>query len=107
MFKNGIWVIAALVLTGTAFAQEAGQIVGVVRDSSGGFVRGATVTATESGTGFTSNVITGGEGQFVLPSLRPTTYVITAEATGFRRFNESGISLQANQSITLNITLEV
>src|SRR5215831_2229544 len=101
-------ILAALVaLAVCASAQEAGQIVGAVRDSTGAAVSDATVTATETGTGFVTSVKTGGEGQYVLPSLRPTTYVITAEMSGFRRFSQSGVALQANQSITLNIGLEV
>jgi hypothetical protein len=48
-------VALAVCLTGilpdTAFAQQ-GQINGVVSDSSGGVIPGATVTATESATGF-------------------------------------------------------
>jgi hypothetical protein len=105
-----LWVSAlaiSLVLVSGISAQEAGQIVGVVRDSTGAFVPGVTITATETGTGFASSVKTGTEGQFVFPSLRPTTYVITAEMSGFRRFSESGVELQANQSLTLNIVMEV
>src|SRR6266478_4192029 len=105
-----LWVSAlavSLVLVSGISAQEAGQIVGVVRDSTGGFVPGVTITATETGTGFASSVKTGTEGQFVLPSLRPTTYVITAEMSGVRRFSESGVALLANQSLTLNIAMEV
>ena len=104
------WVSALalwLVLVSGISAQEAGQIVGVVRDTTGAFVPGVTITATETGTGFASSVKTGTEGQFVLPSLRPTTYVITAEMSGFRRFNASGVELLANQSLTLNIAMEV
>src|ERR1043166_3573196 len=106
MLNRCAWVLAALiVLDGSA--QEAGQIVGVVRDASGAAIPAVTVTATETGTGFSSPVKTGSEGQFVVPSLRPTVYVISAEASGFRRYRESGVELQANQSATLNISLEV
>jgi len=89
------------------FAQQAGQIVGVVTDSTGGVVPGAMVKATEVGTGFVRSIATGADGQYVLPSLRPTQYDLTAEATGFRSFRRSGLELLANQSLTLNITLEV
>src|ERR1700736_57821 len=98
---------ASLVLVSGISAQEAGQIVGLVRDTTGAVVSGVTVTATETGTGFASGVKTGAEGQFVLPSLRPTAYVITAEMNGFRRFSETGVELLANQSLSLNIAMEV
>src|SRR6266567_1664201 len=90
MLKRRAWALPALMaMIGAASAQDAGQIVGAVRDPSGGAIPNVTVTATETGTGFTSSVKTGSEGQFVFQSLRPTNYVIGAEASGFRRFRES------------------
>jgi hypothetical protein len=108
MSKRCAWAFAALIVMVTAaLAQEAGQIVGSVHDSTGGAIPNVTVTATETGTGFASSVKTGSEGQFVFQSLRPTSYVISAEASGFRRFRQPGVELQANQSLTVNIPLEV
>jgi hypothetical protein len=94
-------------LASLLFGQQAGQIVGVVHDSSGAVVPGVTVTATEAGTGFDRTAVTGTDGQFVLPSLRPTQYDLKAEVAGFRTFRRTGVELLANQSLTLNITLEV
>ena len=48
-------------LTGTAFAQQ-GQINGVVTDSSGGVIPGATVTAIEAGTGFSQATVASPDG---------------------------------------------
>ncbi len=87
--------------------QQAGQIVGVVTDSTGAVVPGATVKAVEVGTGFARTIVTANAGEYVLPALRPTQYEVTAEASGFRTFRRSGIELLANQSLTLNIALEV
>src|SRR4051812_22763430 len=89
------------------FGQEAGQIVGVVSDSSNAVVPGVSVKAVEVQTGFLRTTQTGTDGGYVFPNLRPTQYEITAEAGGFRGFKRSGIELLANQSLTLNITLEV
>ncbi len=94
-------------LASPGLGQEAGQIVGVVRDASGAVIQGATVKATEVGTGFARTTTTGSDGQFVLPALRPTRYDVAAEAAGFRAFRRSGAELLANQSLTLNITLDV
>ena len=107
MSKQCAWALAALMVVLPASAQDAGQIVGAVRDPTGGAIPNVTVTATETGTGFATSIKTGSEGQFVFQSLRPTNYVISAEASGFRRFRESAVELQANQSLTVNITLEV
>ena len=93
-------------LAGTAFAQQ-GQINGVVTDSSGGVIPGATVAAIESATGLRTDTVTGANGRYSLPSVRPTTYEIRAELTGFKTVRRTGITLQANQNLTVNITLEL
>src|SRR5262245_50680311 len=104
MKKRWGWAVLALALmTGSASAQEAGQIVGAVHDQTGAVVPGAKVTATEAGTGLVRTALSGSDGSFVLPNLRPTGYIISTEASGFRMFRENDVQLLANQSLTLNI----
>src|SRR5215813_11418497 len=97
----------ATILTAYGLAQQAGQIVGSVTDGKGEAVAGATVKALEVGTGFARNVVTDSDGRYVLPALRPTQYEIMVEASGFRSFRRAGVELLANQSLTINIALEV
>jgi Carboxypeptidase regulatory-like domain len=102
------WLVVVCCLLGsTALAQQAGQIVGVVTDSSGGVVPAISVKATEVGTGFSQSTVTGEDGRFVFPTLRPTRYEISVESSGFRTFRRVGIELLANQNLTVNINLEV
>ena len=88
-------------------AQEAGQITGAVSDSSGAVIVNATVRATEIKTGFVRTTVTGSDGLYAFPGLRPAGYEIVAETSGFRSFRRSGLELLASQSLTLNITLDV
>ena len=90
-----------------AYAQATGQINGVVADNSGGVVPGVTVFAVESGTGISRDTVTGANGRYSFLSLRPTTYEIRAELAGFRTVRQTDVVLQANQNLTLNITLEL
>jgi len=106
--KKLILAVAFLsLLAPFAFGQGAGQIVGSVRDQSQGVVPGVTVTVTESGTGQARSVVTGSDGAFVFPNLRPTSYTISAEGAGFRAFRQTDVQLLANQSLTVNIPMEV
>ncbi len=106
-------MLAALVacLTGilpeTAAAQGTGQINGALTDSTGGVIPGATVGAIESATGIRTDTVTGANGRYSFPSLRPTTYEIRAELTGFKTVRRTDVTLQANQNLTVNITLEL
>src|SRR5215207_9866454 len=91
----------------SAFAQATGQINGVVSDNSGGVIPGVTVFAVESGTGISRDTVTGANGRYSFLSLRPTTYEIRAELAGVRTVRQTAVVLQANQNLTLNITLEL
>ena len=94
-------------MSSSAFAQATGQINGVVSDNSGGVVPGVTVFAVESGTGISRDTVTAANGRYSFQSLRPTTYEIRAELAGFRTVRQTAVVLQANQNLTLNITLEL
>src|SRR5262249_11252109 len=97
----------ASLFTFALFGQESGQIVGAVRDQTGAVVPSAKVTATEAGTGLARSAVTSTDGAYVLTNLRPTTYILTAEAQGFRGSRQADIQLLANQSLTINIGMEV
>ena len=101
-------LVAAILaaLTSPAFAQQ-GQINGVITDSSGGVVPGVTVTAVESQTGLSREALSGANGRYNFPSMRPTTYEITAALAGFRTVRRTAIELQANQALTVNVILEL
>ena len=88
-------------------AQEAGQIVGSVRDQSGALIPGASVTITEAGTGLSRSITTGSNGELTFPNPRPTSYIVLAEAPRFRAFRQTDVTLLANQSLTINIGMEV
>jgi hypothetical protein len=99
--------LAVVVLCGLAEAQGLARLAGTVSDPSGAAVQSARVTATEVETGSARIVITGTDGHYVIPDLRPASYRLEVEASGFRRFSQTGITLQADQAATVNITLEI
>jgi hypothetical protein len=108
MLRRIIFAVCLTVLfVAGVYGQQAGQIVGVVTDNRGEAVPNVTVKVVEVGTGFTRTAVTNIGGQYVLPALRPTQYEITVEASGFRSFRRTGVELLANQSLTINIPLEV
>lgn len=95
--------VAALPARGQAF----GTISGTVTDPSGAVVPGAKVTATETETSFSRDVVTDSKGQYVIPNLRPTQYSLTVEAAGFETFVQKGVTLLANQAATVDLKLEI
>jgi len=99
-------LVLALAAATPALAQT-GQINGLITDNSGAVVPGATVRASEAATGLSRETVTGLDGRYIFTSLRPTTYDITAELTGFRTSQRKGVLLQANENLTMNFAIEV
>lgn len=92
-----------------AFGQTiSGSIAGGVVDPQHAAVPNAAVTATEQEQKFTLTTKTDDAGRFVFTQLPPGTYTITVESPGFKKFDRSGIKLNANDKLALGeIAMEV
>src|SRR5450759_2350936 len=94
-------------LPAIASAQGSGTISGTIADPSGAGIPSAKITVTEVSTGISRTGFSGTEGYYLLNSLRPTEYRLSASAPGFRDFTQKGITLLADQSIALNVSLQL
>src|SRR5882762_2479787 len=84
----------------TSAAQAGGaELTGQVRDEGGALVPQCRVTVTEVTTNVAVEVTTGSQGVFNLPYLRPGTYRISAEASGFRPSVRVGVRLATGERI--------
>ncbi len=82
------------------------QITGTVKDSSGGVVQGASISATNERTGAVRTVLTNDQGNFTVPSLQPSTYTVRASAQGFASAETKGLGVQAGDSAAINLVLK-
>ena len=62
-------ILAMLVISTPIFAQEAGTILGVVKDTSGGTVPDAKITVTNTDTNDARTTTTGEDGAWRVPGL--------------------------------------
>jgi hypothetical protein len=83
-----------------------GSIRGVVTDTSGAVVPGATVTVTDVPRGVKRTLITNQAGEYVAPLLLPSTYMIQVSAKGFAPVERSGIELQVAEDLTVNFSVK-
>ena len=101
-------LVLFIVFCCAAFAQrDLGTILGTVTDSQGGVVASAKVTITEDATGITNQVTTNSNGEYIRPLLKPGTYTVTAEATGFKTSVQKGVQITSGDRISVNMTLAV
>lgn len=94
-------------LSHAAWGQGYGTINGQVTDPTGAAVAGATVTITNAGTGQTRAVTAGQDGFYTITSVNPSTYDLTVDKTGFKKVLQKDVTLQASQSLTLDILLTI
>lgn len=101
-----IWVSFAF--AGGALTQSTtGAIVGVVTDPTSAPVPNARVAAVEELTNIRAETTTSTQGDYAFPSLRPGTYRIEVEASGFRRLVRSGIEVRVNDRLRLDLALSL
>ncbi len=84
-----------------------GTLEGTVRDDQGGVLPGVTVTVSNVDTGDQRVVTTNESGLFRAPLLPLGTYRVLAELQGFKRFEQTGITLRAGQTAVIDVTLNV
>src|SRR5262245_31394396 len=78
---------------------------GIVTDPQGALVSGATVTATNQGTGDSRSFTTGSDGRYSIPNLAPGDYNITVQGSGFAKREYKDVRLEVGRNITLNVPL--
>jgi len=102
----GFTLLALLVCT-SAFAQSTTSLSGVVKDSAGGVIPGATVTIKNNTTGATFEAVTASNGTYAVPALQAGTYTVTASLTGFKTAQASNVRISLGTPATVDMTLEV
>lgn len=98
----------ACLLTGASAQGLTGQISGSLTDSQGGVVSNARVEVINEETAQSRASTSDSEGNFVVTQLLPGTYSLVVTAGGFKRFEQKGIVLTANERVAVRkVTLEV
>jgi hypothetical protein len=88
------------------FAQTAvsGSINGVVTDSTGAVVSGATITFKDMSTGDTRTLTSNDQGRFTAPFLKPDNFEISATAPGMQSTTTT-VQVLTGQQSAVNLTL--
>ena len=106
---SGVLLLVFGLLTGS---QVLGQVTtatisGIVSDSTGAVIPGATVTARSLETGIERTTITSSEGRFTILQIGLGSYQVRAEAAGFQTVVRTGITLAVGQEALVDFTLQV
>src|SRR2546425_5274186 len=100
-------MLAQLIAGSIAWGQATTSIRGTVTDSSGGYVGGASVTLTNPESKIARTATTGDDGGYQFLFLPPGTYTLDVAATGFQKYEQTGLQLLVNTPVTVNVQLKV
>lgn len=105
------WLACGIAITtapSATWAQSAGATLqGTALDEQAGVLPGATVTITNSETGWVRTVVTDERGWYRAAALPPGTYEVRVELQGFVTQVRSGLTLTVGQEATVDITLKM
>jgi len=104
-------LLSALVVFGASSIAVTQQVTtrinGTVKDTAGATVPGAKITVIDSATKDQKTATSNEEGIFVVTDVRPGTYAVTVEATGFKKLQINQIEVHVDSPVVLNsLTLE-
>jgi hypothetical protein len=104
---SGAMLVFFLVATALGQGIQRGAIAGVVMDSKGAVVAGATVDAVSEATGKSERTMTtGDDGGYNLTLLPPGNYRLEVTAKNFKKAVVSGVQARITETTRQDVTLE-
>ena len=101
-------IMLCVILELNAFSQSTNATLGgTVQDPSNAYIPGVTVTATNTGTGIVTTVVSNEAGAYQFASLQPGVYDIQASLPGFQSAVTKAFQLGGAQQARLNFTMQV
>jgi hypothetical protein len=101
------WVLLALAASIHAQTRDTAAIFGSVRDTQNAIIPGVTITLTSTSTGQARSTVATESGEYGFNLLPVGGYTLSVEQPSFKRYQRTGILLQANENVKLDISLEV
>src|SRR5437016_8909167 len=95
-------LLGAILLSTPAVGQTiTGTVSGIVTDSNGAAVPGATVTLVSEQKNEPRTSTTNDSGRFTCAALQPGTYTLKIEQKGFQTHEQRSVVLSANETLAL------
>ncbi len=90
-----------------AFAQfDSATVLGTIRDSNGGALKGATITLKNIATGISVTTQSDANGDFQFPNVRIGNYRVSAELQGFSTAVAENVSVTVNARQRIDLTMQ-
>jgi hypothetical protein len=100
-------LIMFVLVASAARGEVGGKITGVVKDQTGSVIPGATVVVTNTQTGVKLTATTDQDGVFTFPVLFVGQYQIDATSDGFKAYRKTGLAIDINSALVVDVMLQV
>jgi hypothetical protein len=107
---RGLLVVLGLLLLQTNFSYAQsyhGGLRGAVTDNNGKALGGATLTLVNEQTNVSRPTVTNEAGEYVFDRVDPGKYKISATLAGFKKTDRTGVVVETQQQVTLDLMLAV
>jgi hypothetical protein len=107
LIRSRFLTATSLLFQVTSFAAVNGSISGTVKDQTGSVIPGAAVTVSNSAQGIEHRATSDTKGAYAFPSLPIGRYDLLVEASGFKPRKQTGLAIDLDSAIHVDVTLEV
>jgi hypothetical protein len=96
-----------LLSAAAAWGLSGGSLSGVIRDVSGSVVPGAALTLVNRSLQTEFKAVSDAQGHYSFPAVPVGRYDLTVEARGFQAEKKTGVAVDADAAVTLDLELQV
>jgi hypothetical protein len=108
--RVGAAVVVAMSLAAAAPAaaqQGTGELRGRVLDQQSAVLPGVAVVARNEASGMFREITSGADGSFFMSALTPGTYEVSAQLSGFKKYQRKGVRVEVGKTQSVDVQLEV
>src|SRR5882724_2867209 len=112
MYRLASVVAAAFVFlavaSGRAGAQQGtGELRGRVLDEQSAVLPGVTIVAKNEASGQFREIVSGADGSFFMSALTPGLYELTAQLSGFKKYQRGNVRVEVGKTQSIDVQLQV
>jgi hypothetical protein len=109
MVRVGVVLATVLLLTSSVASAQQGtaELRGRVLDQQGAALPAVTIVVRHQESGLFREIVSGSDGSFLLSGMNPGVYEVTAELSGFKKYQRTNVALEVGRTAELGITLEL
>jgi hypothetical protein len=101
------FALVLLIATPARAQQGTGELRGRVLDPQNAVLPGVTVVAKNEASGQFREAVSGADGSFFMSALTPGSYELTAQLSGFKRYQRGAVRVEVGKTQSIDVQLQV